>query len=845
MLRRLSYFAILTCHVVVLLMALFPGSVRFNLRPETIGTEQGKAYLSGLDFGRSVFFTVSTDGFDSGAISRLVLTENGNPLGPAHASHSVIREKGGGAYSHWRNELWFSTSDGSDPRSNGRIYVAEARRDVRRAVLAGLAVLDLIAIWFGRRSLARTARRLASRRRVLLPIALACMTAPALALLPSLLGLGGPIGRNAALSEGMAVAGSVLVHALLGLSVAACVWLSGTGAAVLVLRGQSSAALVLALGFPLGAVIVGVASILVLVAPAGGVLAAVCVLAPALALSRWRPQPGERRAILKVALQATGFAFALALAFGMAWRGPLAGSPSTLSGDMTFFSATIVNLSLSPFPFRNLGSEGEFFIHLGSLLLLVGAAMHRIFSADPSLFLSSSIAAFYTMSVSLAVAGFLRARSARLDMIGIGIVALGAIAAGRYPSWITESPAVALAVPFGISILTLSIMPGGPVINRVLPLLIVFPATITSKAAAGFVFSAVAASGVAGDVRRLPRKLLITLGVLAFALAVLGAGLIGKFWAMMLAAHGIGPESRDMVMRWNAPLSAVWPYALRDLAVLPLAACLLRSQPWALAAALGLALLLGIVVNTFMIINFVIAVVAAALLMGSARPAYERERRIALIAIAMCVPAILFTDPAGLETGVPWVWAVALGGAAVSACLARSTTGGRPAAMLTYASAAASAAALLALAAFAAGAYRPLPVTHSTPGPITTEVADIWRAVRERTPSDALIFTDQTSAEPTMLGGWNTFSANGGRQVFLSNYYQSSELRNDPAARDAKLDLNRRVLTGALSPDQLSLSRQYSSYFAVMSNVVPAPQFRLIAKNAAWSLYEIKTGVNP
>jgi hypothetical protein len=71
----------------------------------------------------------------------------------------------------------------------------------------------------------------------------------------------------------------------------------------------------------------------------------------------------------------------------------------------------------------------------------------------------------------------------------------------------------------------------------------------------------------------------------------------------MLAAHGIGPESRDLVMRWNAPLSAVWPYALRDLAVLPLALCLLRSQPWALAAALGLALLLGIIVNTFMLIN--------------------------------------------------------------------------------------------------------------------------------------------------------------------------------------------------------------------------------------------------
>lgn len=634
----------------------------------------------------------------------------------------------------------------------------------------------------------------------------------------------------------------MLAHALLGLLVAACVWLSGTGAAVLILRGKSSAALVLALGFPLGAFIVGLASILVLLAPAGGALAAVLVLAPALALSRWRPEPGERRAILKVALQATGFALALALTFGMAWRGPVGGSPSTLSGDMNYFSASIVNLSVSPFPLRNLGNEGEFFMHLGTLIPLVVAALYKMFSIDQSLFLSASTAAFYTMSIGLAVSGFLRAGRERLDGIGIVIIALGAITAGRYPSWITESPAVALAVPLAISILTMAIMPGGPIITRVLPLLIVFPSTITSKVAAGFVFSAVAASGFVGDFRRLPRPLLILLGMLGLGLAALGAGLIAKFWTVMLAAHGIGPESRDMVMRWNATLSAVWPYALRDLAVLPLAACLLRSQPWALAAALGLALLLGVIVNTFMIINFVIAVAAAALLMGSTRPTYDRERWIALIAIAMCVPAILFTDPAGLETGVPWVLTVALGGAAVSACLARSSAGGRLASMPTYVSAAASAA-LLALAAFAAGAYRPLPVVHSAPGPITIEVAEIWRAVHERTPRDALIFTDQTSAEPTMLGGWNTVSANGGRQVFLSNYYQSSELRNDPAGRDAKLELNRRVLAGALPPDRLTLSRPYGSYFAVTSNAAPAPaHFRLVTRNAAWSVYEIKTG---
>lgn len=56
--------------------------------------------------------------------SRLVLTEDGRPLGPAHALHDDVRERGGGAYSHWGEALLFSASDGSDPNTNGRRYEA-------------------------------------------------------------------------------------------------------------------------------------------------------------------------------------------------------------------------------------------------------------------------------------------------------------------------------------------------------------------------------------------------------------------------------------------------------------------------------------------------------------------------------------------------------------------------------------------------------------------------------------------------------------------------------------------------------------------------------------------------
>jgi hypothetical protein len=73
----------------------------------------------------------------TGNRSALILYEDGKPLGPARAVHAQIREHGQGRYSHWtRATLYFSTSDNSDPRVNGRKYrVASANP---RSSLGGL-----------------------------------------------------------------------------------------------------------------------------------------------------------------------------------------------------------------------------------------------------------------------------------------------------------------------------------------------------------------------------------------------------------------------------------------------------------------------------------------------------------------------------------------------------------------------------------------------------------------------------------------------------------------------------------------------------------------------------------
>ncbi|MFT7463208.1 MAG: hypothetical protein ACI9EF_001552, partial [Pseudohongiellaceae bacterium] len=59
--------------------------------------------------------------------SLLILFENGAALGSAHALHDDIRRLGAGRFSHWGELLYFSSSDGTDPNTNGRVYTVSQR----------------------------------------------------------------------------------------------------------------------------------------------------------------------------------------------------------------------------------------------------------------------------------------------------------------------------------------------------------------------------------------------------------------------------------------------------------------------------------------------------------------------------------------------------------------------------------------------------------------------------------------------------------------------------------------------------------------------------------------------
>jgi hypothetical protein len=62
------------------------------------------------------------DSMDHPSRSKAILCEDDRPFGFPHSLHSEISDKGGGRYSHWLGAVYFSTPDGSDPNSNGRLY---------------------------------------------------------------------------------------------------------------------------------------------------------------------------------------------------------------------------------------------------------------------------------------------------------------------------------------------------------------------------------------------------------------------------------------------------------------------------------------------------------------------------------------------------------------------------------------------------------------------------------------------------------------------------------------------------------------------------------------------------
>jgi hypothetical protein len=73
--------------------------------------------------------------------------EDGIELGPSNAVHDEIRKMGRGRFSFWYDTLYFSTSDNSDPRTNGREYEIRWPTPVNRTLASLLYLLTFLTIF--------------------------------------------------------------------------------------------------------------------------------------------------------------------------------------------------------------------------------------------------------------------------------------------------------------------------------------------------------------------------------------------------------------------------------------------------------------------------------------------------------------------------------------------------------------------------------------------------------------------------------------------------------------------------------------------------------------------------
>lgn len=94
-----------------------PQQAVLSLDPKQILPETGKAFAY-----QTPQLATEADMVEQTTRSPYFLMEDGKMLSPAHALHDEIRKNGNGRWSHWGQNIYFSSSDGSDPRQNNRKY---------------------------------------------------------------------------------------------------------------------------------------------------------------------------------------------------------------------------------------------------------------------------------------------------------------------------------------------------------------------------------------------------------------------------------------------------------------------------------------------------------------------------------------------------------------------------------------------------------------------------------------------------------------------------------------------------------------------------------------------------
>jgi hypothetical protein len=837
--RAILVFIAAAVSLVAFSCPLWAPSFELKLAPNAIVPEQGFAYTT-RPVPPALPFPLSFPSDTSGEVtSNLELSENGRLLGPAHTPHADIRSQGGGRFSHWNDSLYFSTSDGTDPRLNGRAYVVTGRAQLRQAFRSAVLLADATIIFLLRGWI--LARLILHQRAVVRTIVVgACSVAALLA--SGAFGVVNPTGSSPAYP---ALVLGIMSHVALACVLTLAQWVMGAGVArALLSKTDASYAQIVFLGYPLSLALLAVVTVVALLVPYGSIVAMVLWVICLVPLVRWPIGCAQMQSLSKIIPSLLVLSFAFGCWMSLLWHGPTSAIPSAASGDQIFYSSAVraitAHPSLTGWP--NLANEGEVYFYVNFLFSSVGAVLVRILPLDSFLFICSC-AAVAVLGTGLAVHAYLSERPIeRIMTPEAAILGLALISAGRTPYWNVVSPPVIFVVPLAFAVWFWVVQARRSNMASSIAIVASIAGSALSKPLSAATLAPLAFSTAIPRLNRMSKAALIVLAILAVVSVGYAARMTVQylpFFMRMIHAGmtGLGPRSYDLIVHGGYPISAAWPYLAQDTGIVLMIIAAFRFMNRWEGSALAFGLVLTLVYPFLTWINFVCATVILALAAIDQSPALGRARHLVVGIFVLISFPMIVADDAGLSTGLVWVTIItAVVVAAIDATRSAAGSGvfGLRAMM-------APTVLMVTLLMLLAAARETLVLNSGWPSAavVTPQVRDIWLAVRDRVPSDALVFTDQTGRDPGFTTGWNTYALNGERQVYIASWYQSPQLQADPDAREARLRTNEDVLSGRLDPAHVRTSRPYGSFFAVAAiGRKPLPDWQLIYANKDYALYK-------
>lgn len=604
--------------------------------------------------------------------------------------------------------------------------------------------------------------------------------------------------------------------------------------------------------YPLGLLYVSLASAMILLDARLTWVGISALLLPGLvAVLRHIPIPkNEIKMALGPLATALPFVLVFALTLGVAWHGPtadLAGSPM---GDLVGYVAKLYSLKVSLVPHPDLLVEG---VGQGDYTRivpsLIGAVLAHLPGFDAFLFYAVTCSAFFLLSVGLAIRFWCQGNvlsgtehgvvSALWLIVVFPLLLLSSVA---YPSWIVESPPVAFAVPLGFGVFALAHDRRISTVRFMVLTAAFVVCTFLTKVFLLIPFVALLGLSLLAerwdDFGTRPKLSLV---------ALIGILIVAGYVAYMAISYrwiyGLFPLRFSPVTVWldnNRSLAGVLAVAGQLLLVagamqispmFPMGLALISSilASWTLSASTDIIVGVLVVFTALMVLRSpsvlrrgrLMITMAGVLLALSTWAREVHGDRITFVlfstmamSIVILLPDVAIRSSLKLKNIVSYLTRFLSGmGASGLAVILVGVLGGQ------------------------------IGASHGRTGIFTPDDYDIWHKVKTLTPPDALIFSDFTGVNIDMRHGWFSYSGISGRQMYLGGWYAGPLHAEDPATIAERLKClrqNELVLSGVSAPQSLTLSRHYSSYFAVVEKERDMPEtFRLLYSNSSWALYEI------